>query len=128
MSETITHPSEEKELIFVYNARSDLFSKASDFAHKIISPGTYSCSLCSLTHGHFGVHRAWTDFIQRLPYQVKFLYKDQVKAYSKVELPQICLQQGTSKQVLIDAAELNAVSSLEALMVLIRMRLKEEAD
>ena len=127
MSETTTHPSEEKELIFVYNALSDLFSKASDFAHKIISPNTYSCSLCSLTHGHFGVHREWTDFIQRLPYQIKFLYKDQVTTNSNVELPQICLQQGTSKQVLIDAAELNAVSSLEALMILIRTRLKEEA-
>jgi len=36
-----------KSLLFVYNAKSDYWSKKIDFAHKIISPSTYSCSLCA---------------------------------------------------------------------------------
>ena len=37
-----------KEYLFVYNAKSDKLHKYLDFAHKIISPKTYACDLCSL--------------------------------------------------------------------------------
>lgn len=115
--------TKEIGLIFVYNARSDIFSKVTDFAHKIISPATYSCSLCILTHGNMGMHKEWEDFLLNLPYPVSFLYKDQVEEHPGTELPQIWLQEGQEKKVLIDAVELKAVPSLEALMELIRERL-----
>ena len=127
MNDKIARRSKGKELVFVYNARSDLFSKATDFAHKIISPSTYSCSLCRLTHGPLGMHREWAAFIQSLPYEISFLYKDQVKANPKMDLPQVWLQDDANSKVLVEAAELKIIPSLEALMGLIRERLKHEA-
>lgn len=112
-------------LVFVYNARSDLFSRAADFAHKFISPHTYSCGLCNLTHGHFGMHREWAHFIQNLPVQVRFLYKDQAEDRPQEDLPQVWLYRKVDQIVLIGADELNALPSLSALMDLIGRRLRE---
>ena len=128
MNDPTTFQKGEKELVFVYNARSDIFSKVIDFAHKIISPATYSCSLCSLTHGSLGMHQEWAEFIQNLPYQISFLYKDQVEAPSGMDLPQVWLLEGPSKKVLINAHQLKSLSSLKALMTLIRTRLEEEGE
>jgi len=36
-------------LIFVYNANGGLVNSWLDTAHKIVSPSTYSCSLCAIT-------------------------------------------------------------------------------
>jgi len=43
----------QKTIVFIYNAHSDIWNKYIDFAHKIISPSTYACDLCSLTHGNY---------------------------------------------------------------------------
>jgi hypothetical protein len=44
---------EEKELIFIYNAKSGLVNEMIDFAHKIVSPETYDCNLCAISYGTF---------------------------------------------------------------------------
>lgn len=54
------------QLVFVYNADSGLFNTVTDIAHKIISPSTYSCQLCTLTHSYFSVKKDWTDFLAEL--------------------------------------------------------------
>ncbi len=41
------------DLIFVYNADSGKLNVLFDVGHKIVSPGTYKCDLCTLTHGTF---------------------------------------------------------------------------
>ena len=41
------------KLIFVYNAGSGKLNALFDMAHKIVSPTTYECSLCALTHDAF---------------------------------------------------------------------------
>jgi len=43
------------QIIFVYNADSSLFANITDFAHKIVSPKTYSCNLCKLSYGKFSM-------------------------------------------------------------------------
>ena len=45
--------------LFVYNADSGPLKALFDFGHKIVSPGTYPCSLCRLTYGPFGMRREW---------------------------------------------------------------------
>ncbi|NJM95354.1 MAG: GTPase, partial [Acaryochloridaceae cyanobacterium CSU_5_19] len=40
-------------LIFVYNANSGGINTALDIAHKLLSPSTYRCNLCRLTHDTF---------------------------------------------------------------------------
>ena len=65
------------EIIFVYNARSDKINKLIDFAHKIISPSTYSCDLCTLTHTNFGQRKDWKAFLENSSYLLHVYYKDQ---------------------------------------------------
>ncbi|THD68892.1 hypothetical protein E7Z59_00755 [Robertkochia marina] len=38
-------------LVFVYNAGKGWFNAFTDSIHKVVSPRTYPCDLCSLTHG-----------------------------------------------------------------------------
>ena len=46
-------------LIFVYNADSGLFNTLTDIAHKTFAPETYSCNLCAITFGTFGMRTEW---------------------------------------------------------------------
>ena len=41
------------EIQFIYNAKSGLANSIFDLAHKLISPDTYECNLCKITHGAF---------------------------------------------------------------------------
>ena len=63
-------------LQFVYNANSDVKSKTIDFLHKAISPGTYNCELCSITHSNFGERSEWRVFLDNLPVKSMFTYKN----------------------------------------------------
>lgn len=40
-----------------------------DSAHKIISPATYDCKLCELTHGVFKENELWSRFLDRLRFR-----------------------------------------------------------
>jgi len=71
--------SSEARVIFVYNAESGLFSALSDYVHKIVSPETYSCSLCAVTYGNLGMRRAWAQFVKSLPARVIFTYRDRLR-------------------------------------------------
>ena len=64
-------------LIFVYNAKSSVSNRLFDYAHKIISPTTYSCNLCKLTHSNFGEHIKWKEFKKKLETEIIFLHKDE---------------------------------------------------
>ena len=66
-------------LLFVYNADSGPLNALLDFGHKIVSPGTYPCSLCALTFGPFGMRREWREFTQNLGVPLEFLHADELK-------------------------------------------------
>jgi len=75
-----------KDLLLVYNADSDLKSKMLDYVHKIVSPGSYDCQLCSITHTNLGQKQEWTEFLDSIDADLKFLYKDQfLKGRAKEE-------------------------------------------
>lgn len=112
----------DKELIFIYNADSDLLSKVSDFAHKVISPNTYSCSLCKLTHGTLTMHREWSEFLQGLHCKIRFEYKDKWKGKGTMEFPLIFLKAGNKKEVIASPGDLNKIIVLQELMDLIKSK------
>lgn len=115
-----------EKLIFVYNAKSGLFHKLSDFAHKIISPATYSCQLCMLTHGDFGMKNQWREFLEGLPLAVEFLYKDQLaqnESLARIACPAIIHEIDSQRTLLVDAEAINACSELQELIQLIRRRI-----
>lgn len=105
-------------LVFTYNADGGLFSTATDIAHKILSPDTYSCNLCALTHGYFSVKRNWVDFLDTLPLECDFLHRDEfMEKYpdQPVALPAVFLVQGKQLQLLLPAEDINQCDTLEDL-------------
>ncbi len=107
----------KQKLQFVYNAETGVFNKLTDFAHKIVSPGTYACSLCALTYGKFTMKKEWAEYVKKLPIEVEFGYKSEWKfAPLREEYPVIALQTGNDRiEILIEAEELDQIKNLDQL-------------
>jgi len=68
-------------LFFIYNANSGFLNGALDSLHKMVSPSTYPCKLCELTHGYFSQRSYWKDYSNGLNdagYDLRFLHKDEM--------------------------------------------------
>lgn len=115
-------------LIAVYNADGGLLDAARDAVHKLVSPATYPCSLCALTYGAVSMRRVWRAFLDRLGMPVMFLYRDEFREdldSRDLPLPVILLGGETNPpEVLVSAAELDALPDLLALMALVEARLR----
>lgn len=119
------------QLVFVYNADSGLFNTVTDIAHKIISPSTYSCQLCTLTHSYFSVKKDWTDFLAELDARLEFLHRDELLekyGMSEISMPVILINQNNRLSTWISTEEINDCPSIEVLKVLISDRLLQEQD
>ncbi|MDH5612077.1 MAG: hypothetical protein OEY66_06435 [Gammaproteobacteria bacterium] len=113
------------KLIFVYNADSGLFNTVTDIAHKILSPKTYSCNLCALTHGHFKIKADWVDFLKDIEAELEFLHRDefvQQYHYSNAELPAIFIEENNVLLPWIDQATINQIQNLDGLKSVILKR------
>lgn len=64
-------------LVFVYNADSGKLNTALDIAHKLLSPSTYNCQLCQITHDVFKEKAAWADFRESANENLIFLHRDE---------------------------------------------------
>ncbi len=117
-----------RTLIFIYNADGGLLNAAGDAVHKLVNPATYPCSLCALTYGTVSMRGTWRAFLGTTGLPVLFLYRDEFRAdldRRDLPLPAILLgaPSGGLPEVLVSAAELDALGDLPALMDLIRVRL-----
>ena len=104
--------------IFVYNADSGLFNTVTDIAHKILSPETYACNLCALTHGHFIIREEWVRFLETLDADCEFLHRDEFHAaYGKtdVALPAVFRKTADGLTLWIDAETLRNCTTLDEL-------------
>jgi hypothetical protein len=125
----MTHVESETKpsLVFVYNADSGLFNTLSDVAHKILSPETYACNLCALTHTAFGMRREWKKFLHHLDARLEFLHADELRGrygMTDLALPAILLRRrGTTLESFVDAASINSCRTLDELKHLIAARL-----
>tara|TARA_B100000959_G_C14545240_1_gene445333 strand:- start:154 stop:540 length:387 start_codon:yes stop_codon:yes gene_type:complete len=120
--------SSKAELLFVYNAKSGVMHTLMDFAHKIISPETYPCSLCSITYGNFGMKKVWADYLNGLPYRYRFFYRDHLgklpETLSTATLPVIFLRKGDAYKPLLSASELQGAKDAHELCTLLNKKLK----
>ena len=66
-----------KKLIFVYKADSGKLNAFLDIAHKAISPETYQCQLCSLTHGILKEKNEWKKYRESCSDELVFLHQDE---------------------------------------------------
>lgn len=108
-----------ERLIFVYNAEAGLLHGMIDSIHKIVSPETYGCSLCALTHGSFTMRPAWRSFLKGLNLPVDFFHRtDFVSSFSagSMPLPAIFLARSDQLCVVMDAAALGRLKNLQALI------------
>ena len=119
---------DESELIFIYNAKSGLVNEFLDFAHKIVSPSTYNCNLCALSHGNFSMKKKWSDYISSLPVRSTFTYKDKVSeyGYNNIELPSIIFRNGSRSKVIISSEEINKLKKIDQLINILSDRLKDQ--
>jgi hypothetical protein len=114
-------------LIAVYNADGGILNALGDMMHKLVSPATYPCSLCALTYGVATMRGEWRAFLRRLHLPALFLYRDEFHRdldRRDIPLPAILLGgKSGPPEVLVSAAELNALPDLPALIALVEARL-----
>ena len=112
------------KLIFVYNTDSNPLSTLIDLGHKILSPGTYDCSLCKLTHGPFTEIEAWKAFRVSLGVPVEFLHRDEFenKYDQRFQYP-IILKKSVNFEVLMPKTEIDGLANLEALIAAVKQHL-----
>lgn len=85
------------ELILFYHIDSSFFNIIKDGLHKIISPSTYQCNLCTLTYVTVRMKEGWKAFIAKLKNPAEFLHRDEFlrKQRSTTDLDSIqSLKQG----------------------------------
>lgn len=122
MGRQVTAPA----LVFVYNADSGVFNALADAAHKILSPRTYACNLCALTHTAVRMRGEWREFLEGLGRPLEFLHADELAArygLKGVALPAVFTKEGGGLRVLAGAEEIDACRTLDDLKRLIRERL-----
>ena len=120
---------DNRKIIFVYNANSNLFSMVSDYVHKAVAPSTYNCNLCALTYSNFGMKNQWKEFIEKLDGEKVFLYRDDfIKKYpehSTFILPAIFIEKNGTLNELLTSAELNSFHSLSELQNALNKKLNK---
>ena len=117
----------DKELIFIYNAKSGFINELVDFAHKIISPETYESNLYAITYGTFKKEKRWVDYIQSLPIKCVFTYRDKLSEHKikNVNLPAVFLRNGRELKEIIFSREINNLSDLQQLIEIVDIKLEE---
>ena len=112
------------KLTFVYNANSGKVNTWMDIGHKLISPDTYSCNLCSLTHGVFTEREEWKKYRESSEIELEFLHKDEFeKQYSgdsNFTYPIVLKQTGDNEyEEFISTDKVNELSNIEELIQLL---------
>jgi hypothetical protein len=113
------------QLIFVYNADSGGLNTLFDIAHKVVSPETYSCSLCMLTHGVLSERTAWKSFRESSAIPMVFLHRDEFEhRYDALQSYPVVLQaqEDDRLEVLLTTEDLQKLSTVEALIHAIRQQ------
>ena len=116
------------KVIFVYNAQSGLFSALSDYVHKIVSPSTYECQLCSVTYGNLGMHSTWRSYVEALPAKVIFTYKDKLRddqpLMKQTALPAAFVITNGETLLAVDADAMNACQNETELIEVCRHKIE----
>ncbi len=118
------------KLVFVYNADSGLFNTVTDIAHKILSPKTYECQLCAITHGIFSVRENWVNFLEELDAECDFLHKDEfIKSHpnTSTKYPAIFRLENKQPKLWIDDKTINQLSSVDDLKKVINEKLASDS-
>ena len=120
--------SENKSLIWIFNADSGAINSMKDFFKKIVKPNEYECNLCSVTFGALGMDREWKQYVSELPIDSNFLHRDEFEDLYDVKnakYPSTYLRQNSEMRLFISHEEMNSMKSVEELENLVDKKLKE---
>jgi len=109
-------------LVFVYNADSGFVNTLLDIGHKIVSPQTYSCNLCAITHSTFSIRDEWKRFVDDLKIPIEFLHRDELSRQYGIHgaaLPAVFRKTDDGLEVWISREEINRCRSLDELKQLV---------
>lgn len=113
-------------IVFVYNADSGLFNTLSDIAHKTFAPESYSCNLCAITYGTFGMRAEWKQFLESLDCDMEFLHRNELQerySIADADLPAVFIKRPDNLELLVTASEINSCAGIEELKQLILSKL-----
>ena len=100
-----------------------------DSVHKVISPSTYDCNLCSITFGLFSENVDWKEFRTNATADMEFLHKDEFeKEYAskfshKYTYPIVLAATAEDFEILINTEELNKLKDVNGLISLVETRI-----
>lgn len=115
-------------LVFVYNSDSGPISGLLDIGHKILSPGTYQCSLCSLTHDAFSEKEGWRAFRKSVGMPMEFLHRDEFEEKYGISHPYpVILIKNGDMRVLMKKEEIDGIETMEQLIETVRKAMNKNA-
>tara|TARA_B100000949_G_scaffold232321_1_gene246291 strand:+ start:54 stop:422 length:369 start_codon:yes stop_codon:yes gene_type:complete len=118
-----------EKLLFVYNAEAGAVNGLADTLHKLVSPDTYSCSLCKLNYGYLGEKKLWKAFRENSGYKMEFYHKTEFqKAFASKFLPPykfplVFVVVNDAMEILIHPHELDILENSQQLIAMIKERL-----
>ncbi len=119
-------------LVLVYNAEAGIAAGILDSVHKVVSPGTYPCSLCAVTYGLVGMRREWRDWLASLAIPAVFHHRRDFRAAwpaaADWPLPLVALARGDRLQLLLGEAALAALPDIAALKAALAAALDTALD
>jgi len=107
------------KLLFVYNANSGKLNALFDAGHKLMSPSTYNCSLCALTHDVFTENPIWKNFRTESYFDMEFYHKDEFEAKfssDKMMYPSVLKLETDQLTTVLTPDVLNEISGIEELI------------
>jgi hypothetical protein len=112
------------KLIFVYNANAGKLSAALDIAHKIVSPSTYQCNLCTLTYGTFTERDVWKKFREESDTELVFYHKDEFENEFKKQFtyPIVLKDENGELSEYISTDKINAINDVEELIAQLKLK------
>lgn len=110
-------------LVFVYNAKSGAVNTIIDIGHKLLSPKTYPCSLCAITHNNFSENEAWKKFRETSSLNMEFHHIDEFeKLYpnENFSYPIILKKEDHTLLEIVSTETINKTETLKALISLLK--------
>jgi hypothetical protein len=122
-------PQTAPTILFIYNAKAGIVAGMMDSVHKTVSPDTYECALCAVTHGFFTMQRGFRDWLKALPYAVTFHHRPDFRAdYPQgkdIALPAVLMRQSDGTlTTLLSAAQLKPLKRTDDLVAALNAALE----
>ncbi len=114
------------KITFIYKADSGAGNTLLDIGHRILSPKTYPCQLCMITHDHFGKKQEFRAWIENAGYELAFYHRDEFVREHGRELnwPAVLISDG-EHELCIEGGQIDALSDFQALQDLIATSIKQ---